>query len=190
MSFTLDVRVEREHTIGGKVSSERDAVSERLRAIRDALTKDQLRFLLRQVGDVYYRSTLERFRSQSEPSGQKWAAWAELTRMLRRTGVGNRPPAISSVSVGGVTAGGKLIWTGKLMRSIKSLVRTDRATVYVGVNSAQVPYAWIHQMGYGGGSFRTIPRRKFLGYTKRANAEAMQVISNYLMAQAFGISME
>ena len=192
MSFSLDVRVEREFTVAGRVSSDRDEVNNRLRAIRDALDRTQMRTLLQQVGEIYYDSTLERFRSQSEPSGQKWHAWAELTKKLRKTGVigrggqMHRPPAVSSVSVGGqsITAG-KLIWTGKLIKAIKVAVRADRGTVQIGVNSAQVPYAWLHQMGHG-----KIPMRKFLGYTKKANEAAKKAISNYLMAQAFGISPE
>jgi len=187
----LDVRVEREFTIGGKVSSERDAVNDTLRSIRDALSREQMLPLLKSVGDVYYSSTILRFKSQTAPSGQKWAGWAEITKKLRKTGIIGaggrvlRPPAIASVSVGGESvAGGKLIWTGRMIKAIKVAVRSDRASVQIGLSSKQVPYAWRHQMGYS-----KVPMRKFLGYTKKANDEARRVIHNYLVSQAFGITV-
>jgi phage gpG-like protein len=64
-----------------------------------------------------------------------------------------------------------------LIKAIGVVVRTDRATVTVGLESARVPYAWRHQMGYG------VPMRKFLGYTKKANDQALKAISNYLKTQ-------
>ena len=181
----LDVRVEREFTRGGKVSSSKDLINERLKAIRNSLQREELKELLQQVGEIYYDSTMTRFQSQSAPSGRKWAAWSALTRKLRTTGIPNRrPPAVQGVNIPGwgSIAAGKLIWTGKLIRAIKVRVRPERATVQVGLNSAQVPYAWRHQQGYG-----KVPQRKFLGYTQKANAQALKAIRNYMSAAIGGL---
>lgn len=180
MSLKLDVRVENE--LGGPSSSNAE-VADRLRSIRDALGRDRMAELLGKVGEVYYGSIIERFKSHTGPTGQAWKRLKQRTILLKQRGMGKRPPAQASFSTpAGTVAGGaynQLLWTGKLLRAVKVVVRKERSTVQIGVNSQQVPYAWAHQMGT-----ERIPMRKFLGYTKKANTEAMRIIREYLVAQA------
>lgn len=196
MSLKIDVRVEREYTTGGKVSSSKDEVNRAIRNIATSLNHDQMQEMLSEIGDIYYDSIMTRFRSHTNPQGQSWKHLQKETVHLKREGQYSksgrliRGPAVKSVSPRrgaaiAVSPETQLIWTGKLLRAIRVVKDYRRGTLAIGLDSRQVPYAWVHQMGY---AWRNIPMRKFLGYTKVANQQAMAVVRRYLQQRTTGTS--
>lgn len=196
MTWRLDVRVEMElkgspwSSQQGGPSSSMQEVNDYLKSLRDKLSREQMKGLLDEVADLYYQNTIERFRSHTNPKGQSWK-WLKpqtvdykTNGMYDRSGRTLRPPAIKSVSLRrappslSVTPNTQLIWTGKLIKAIRTVVDPRRGTIRIGLDSREVPYAWVHQMGY---STKNIPMRKFLGYNKKTNDAAMRAISNYLL---------
>lgn len=201
MTARLNVRVELEaRTLfsDGRAtsgpSSSMQAVNDYLKQVAAGLDRTQMGALLREVGDIYYDSIITRFKSHTDPKGQSWKHLNKETVTLKRTGMVNssgrvgsyRPPAVKSararngVSIP-VSPETQLIWTGRLLRAIRVVVDARRATVRIGLSSDEVPYAWVHQMGY---TPNKIPMRKYLGYTKKANEAAMQAIRNFFLAAA------
>lgn len=188
MPLWVDVRVESEFRGREQApSSSMQEVRDRLRAIASSLDRTQMREVLNEVGEIYRQNILTRFASHTNPQGQSWRWLAPATIRKKQRGMGNRPPSIPSVQPRNhanipVTPYSQLIWTGKLIKAIRTVVDSRRAMVTVGVSSHQVPYAWVHQMGGGNG----IPMRKYLGYNQRTNAAAMRAIRDYLQRAASG----
>ncbi len=147
--------------------------------------------VLEDIGKIYVESTKLRFESQTDPKGRVWKFNTKKTQAKKRTGFWARGPAIEGPNK-------RLVWTGKLRKSIH--YRVGGNTVYV---MADVPYAPLQQFGatagmYGGwfneryatggkhGGFQPIPwapvpARPFLGPNLKTNEKVLGVLGDYLL---------
>lgn len=171
MALRLDLRID---------GTQFDDIQNLLARIREQI-KD-VRPLLKTVGAIYYESTMERFRSHTDPQGRSWKHLKPDTIRKKTTGLGGlrggrqrRPPSIESPY-------NQLIWTGKMRSAIK--VRfIDQNSIHVGLRTDQVPYAAVHQFGAPSDN---IPQRKFLGATKRANDQVRAAMIEFVRKQVGG----
>lgn len=115
--------------------------------------------LLQAASQVYYESTMQRFRSHTSPQGQAWK-WLKPRTIADKKRMGATEPYH------------QLIRTRQLMNSIR--VRWDGSqSVKV---STHVPYAKAHQFG---APTRGIPQRQFLGRTAAADARIKGIMRQH-----------
>ena len=136
-----------------------------LQAIRKRL--NNVKPLLSAISSIYYESTMTRFRSHTDPSGQSWKQLKPRTIADKR-----RLPSIESPYF-------QLIRTGKMRSAIK-IRHVDANTISIGLKKSEVPYAAHHQYGAPNAS---IPQRKFLGVTKAANVQVRKLMERFCQGQ-------
>lgn len=149
--------------------------------------------VLEEIGKIYVESTKLRFESQTDPKGRVWKHNTKQTQDKKRKGFWARGSSIEG-------ANKRLVWTGKLRKSIH--YRVGGNTVYV---MSDMPYAPLQQFGatagmYGGfwnamymesgwnerGAFQPIPwaevpPRRFLGPNLKTNEKVLGVLGDYLL---------
>lgn len=136
-----------------------------LQAIRKRL--DNVKPLLSAISTIYYQSTMERFRSHTDPQGRSWKHLKPRTIADKR-----RLPSVESPYF-------QLIRTGD-MRSAIRVRHVDAKTISIGLRTADIPYAAHHQYGAPNGN---IPQRKFLGVTKAANTQVRRLMEKFVQGQ-------
>jgi phage gpG-like protein len=129
-----------------------------------------IRPLLIAVSKIYYESTMERFRSHTDPSGRAWKPLSPKTiEKKKREGSAESPY-------------NQLIFKGKLRAAIK-VRHVDANSISIGLRREEIPYAVHHQYGAPNAN---IPQRKFLGVTQRANREVRKVMEAFVKGQNLG----
>lgn len=125
---------------------------------------DDLSPFFASVGEVLVGSTIDRFASETDPDGAKWAAHAPATIANRLKRHGNAPLTILRLS-------------GHLAGSINYQASATR--VEVGNN---VVYGAIHQFGgqAGRGHKVTIPARPYLGLSDDDREQIEETMDDYL----------
>lgn len=136
-----------------------------LQAIRRRL--DNVRPLLSAISTIYYNSTMERFRSHTDPQGRSWKHLKPRTIAEKR-----RLPSIESPYF-------QLIRTGDMRAAIR-VRHVDANTISIGLRTAEIPYAKHHQFG---APKANIPQRKFLGVTKAANTQVRRLMQQFVQGQ-------
>lgn len=108
---------------------------------------------MKNIGEYMLLSTDTRFRTESDPYGNKWQPNSPRT-IARKRAEGKILKVLQS--------------TGRLRSSIA--YKADRDSVVVGTN---VSYAPKHQLGQG------VPKREFLGVGQKDNEEILVIINDF-----------
>lgn len=145
-----------------------DAVDKALLRLILFSQQPQLRQALIKIASVYQRATEGRFSSMTAPTGRPWKRNTTATKRLKATGGLGKPVAIDGPTHVGV-------WTGKLASSIKYEVVGNSIRI-----GSAMPYASLFQEGHAGKKpWGSTPARPFLGSTKRADTEVLQVLKRH-----------
>ncbi len=109
---------------------------------------------MKNVGEYMLLSTDTRFRSETDPYGNKWQPNSPRT-IARKRAEGRIQKVLQS--------------TGRLRAGIS--YKADRDSVVIGTN---VSYAAKHQLGQG------VPKREFLGVSQKDNEEIAIILATFL----------
>jgi phage virion morphogenesis protein len=113
--------------------------------------------VMKNIGEYMLLSTDTRFRTETDPYGNRWQPNSPRTTARKR-------------------AEGRLIRvlqsTGRLRSSIS--YKADRTSVVIGTN---VSYAAKHQLGQG------VPKREFLGINEKDNQEILTLLNTALVGE-------
>ncbi|AFL75395.1 phage virion morphogenesis protein [Thiocystis violascens] len=161
-------------------------VTERLRALTARVGAP--REALREIGEILQQSTQQRFATETDPSGRRWAENSDVT-LLRA--LGGRGQSRRRTAGGGrtLTASGQRALAGKkiltrrgfLGDTIRDQLDADGRGVAVGTNrkygammqfggtQAQHPHLW-----------GDIPARPFLGISTDDRARILEILDDYL----------
>jgi len=131
---------------------------------------------MRDIGEALLNSTRERFRTSTDPTGQKWKPLSPATLEQRARAAGGsirrgqnqgRYTKRAAVAVAGAMP---LIFSGRLFGTLG--YRADKDSVRVGT---PIPYGATHQFGRD-----PIPARPFLGLSAADETEVVAIIHDHL----------
>lgn len=167
-------------------------VSSAIDQLRNRLTTTQLQKALEDIGKIYVKEAKYRINNQTDPKGRTFPWNTETTRRYKRKGMSRgylrytRGPAIEGPNK-------RLIWTGKLRKSLQYFVSGNTVIVF-----SNVPYAKTQQFGADAGDFADytnlmsgrelgpipwgpIPARPFLGTNKKTNEAVIAKLGEHLL---------